>query len=173
MQAKAVALLITATLGYVTGSDDHESRIKSLERRVASLEKHHQPTPGSPATQSAASSVVDIALTRKEAQRENPSLDFYNIIFDVEFTGSSTLGSKRIKDIKGTIFFDDAFGEAIIGAGTTQRLNIGAGGKKVIRGLKIEFTKVGVSDGWKRVLTTDKEELSVRFVVDKVIYEGE
>ncbi len=149
-----------------------EKRVAALEARVTALEKIHAAPQGEMASQ-AKSSIVSVRLTRKEAQRVNPMLDYYNLVFDVEFTGTALLGERRIRDVKGTLYFDDAFGEEIVGATLTKRLGIGAGQKKVIEGLMIEYTTVEFSKEWKRVLTTDMSELRVRFVVDRVIYEGQ
>ena len=149
-----------------------EMRIADLEARVSALETLSAP-PASQIVSEASSSIVSVRLSRKEAQRENPMLNYYNLVFDVEFTGTQFLGERRIQDIKGTLFFDDAFGEEIIGATLTKRLGIGVGEKKVISGLVIDYTTVEFSSRWKRVLTTNSDELRMRFEVERVIYEGE
>lgn len=167
--ALAIGLL---AMGGQGPESELEKRVAALEARVTVLEKIHAAPQGQKAHE-AKSSIVSVRLTRKEAQRENPMLDYYNLVFDVEFTGTPLLGERRIRDVKGTLYFDDAFGEEIIGASMTKRLGIGAGQKKVINRLTIEYTTVEFSKEWKRVLTTDMSELRVRFVVDRVIYEGD
>ncbi len=167
--AVAATLILLGTQGT---NNDLDGRVKSLETRVEALEAIHAAPAGQKAP-GTASSIVSVRLTRKEAQLENPNLDYYNLVFDIEFTGTKILGGRRIKDVKGTLYFDDAFGDEIIGATMTKRLEIGAGDKTVIDGLMIAYTTVEFSAPWKRVLTTTSEELQVRFVVDSVIYEDD
>ena len=157
-------------MGAQEPASELEKRVAGLEARVTALEKLRAAPEGQKRPE-AKSSVVSVRLIRKEAQRENPGLDYYNLVFDVEFTGTQVLGERRARDIKGTLYFDDVFGDEIIGATMTKRLGIGAGQKKVINGLMIDYTTVELSKEWKRVLTTAKDELRVRFVVDRVIYE--
>ncbi len=170
--ATVLIVLGLFALGAQRPDTDLEKRVAALEARVTALEKMHS-TPQGEQPIEAKSSIVSVRLIQKEAKRENPMMDFYNLVFDVEFCGTPLLRERRIRDIKGTLYFDDAFGDEIIGAKVTKRLDIGSGQKKVIDGLMIDYTTVEFSDKWKRVLTTDAAELRVRFVVDKVIYEGE
>jgi hypothetical protein len=143
-----------------------EERVKSLETRVGALERRLEAPSGAEAKR-AASSIVSVRLVGKEAVRENPLLDYYNLVFDLEFPGTDYLGSKRIRDIKGAVYFEDAFGETIIGATVTKRLGIGKGENERVSRLSIDYITVESSHGWKRILATKKEELRVRFKVDK------
>ena len=166
----SVLALSLVSLGLQEVKPDLEKRVTALESRVAALEEPVAAPQGQQA-QDAKSSIVSVRLTRKGRTRECLLLDYYNLVFDVEFTGTKLLGDRRIRDIKGTLYFDDAFGEEIIGATMTKRVGIGSGQKKLIDGLLIDYTTVQFSDKWKRVLTTDAAELRVRFVVDSVIYD--
>lgn len=169
---RSSVLLLGLAIGALPAAwpgSDVESRVQALEQRVDALELLHEPHPGATPVQ-AASAIVSVRLVRKEAKLEHPMLAYHNLVFDVEFRGTEQLGDRRIRDVKGTIYFDDAFGDEIIGATTTQRLGIAAGESATVTGLLIDHTTVELSRGWKRVLTTDAAELNLRFEVDKVIY---
>ena len=167
----AIAAVAVPLFGS-NAQDDLDSRMTQLEARVRSLESLHAAPPAAiPDASADGTAIVTVRLARKEAQLEHAGLDYLNLVFDVEFLGTQALGDKRIRDIKGTLYFDDAFGDEIIGATLTKRLGIGAGEQTVIAGLLIDYTTVELSKPWKRVLTTDSEELRLRFVTESVIYE--
>lgn len=168
-----------ATENQESESIDITKRIELLEARVSALEakKETQEESDNFDTEEIASDeeenkdLVDVYLIRKVSETigYNP---YPNIVFDLEFVGKKELGKRRIKDIKGTVWFQDSFGDDIVGATTTERLNIGAGEKVLVDDKLIDGTTAEVNDKWGRVLTTDKEELNVRFEVSDIIFDN-
>ncbi|MEA3641761.1 MAG: peptidoglycan-binding domain-containing protein [Lamprobacter sp.] len=161
-------------------------RIEALEERVAALEEEPAPSavgqdastdsaPEEPAEEQVSaddSRLVDLYLVRKEAYDEGQRTPNPGVVFDVRFVGTQALGERTIKDIKGAIWFHDAFDDKIVGATTTKRLNIRAGESKIIEGLVIDWLTVGTNADWERVLTTDIDELQVSFEPAKVIFDN-
>lgn len=90
--------------------------------------------------------------------------------FDLLFEGTPALGERVVRDVKGTVWFRDAFGEPITAIGATKRLNVGSGRKVRISGLTVDYTIVHRDLKWEQVLAKPREELQVRFDVEKIIY---
>lgn len=167
-------------------------RIEALEERVAALEEEPAPSDGGQdaseqqdaSTDSAPekraqeavaaddSPLVDVYLIKKEPYFEGGVRRYPHLAFDLRFVGTEAIGKRKIKDIKGTVWFLDAFGDKIQGATTTQRLNITAGESTVIEGLLIDRMTVATDNDWERVLATDIDELQVSFEPEKVIFDN-
>lgn len=186
--ALCAAQTLLAEPGLATASANAVliERIEVLEERVTALENSlTQPgeqkdgsadsKPESPAQDNepvSDSQLVDLYLVRKESYDDGRPTPNPGLVFDVRFVGTAALGGRTIKDIKGTLWFRDAFDDKIVGATTTERLNIGAGESKIIEGLVIDWLAVGSNDDWNRVLTTDIEELQVTFEPKKIIFDN-
>ncbi len=152
--------------GWTLNKDRHVT----MESRIEALEKFHMAPPGH-CIQSYNSAMVTVELVRKELQRHATGLELFDIIFDVEFTGTEILEERHIRDIKGTLYFIDVFGDDVVGVPVIERLDIGSGDKKRVAGIMVDWRTVLESKEWRRVLNTHPTELQVRFLVDSVIYE--
>lgn len=149
-----------------------QNRIERIENRLDMLEGKEKVV-GVEIEEDVDSSdkIVDVYLVEKKMEKDN----FYpaqNLIFDIKFVGTSKLGKRKIKDIKGAVIFQDAFGETIVAATATERLNIGAGESKVIRGKMVPWLELqGPTSKWSNVVTTDIEEIILDFEVESVIFD--
>ena len=162
-----------------------KARIEELERRVEALEKTREGKDREPASETKSTEsksaqkndiaqdekLFDIFLVSKEAYTGGRPLPTPGITFDLRFVGTEALGDRIIKNVKGTVWFKDAFGEKIVGATSTDSLGIGAGQSKVIEGYVIDWTALIRNADWKQVLSTDIKDLKVAYETDNIIFD--
>jgi hypothetical protein len=147
-------------------------RIGRLEARVAKLESvcgvpAPAPAPApvaAPATPR--SLVVPVTVSNKKYTAAAQAGGQDNIWFDARYDFKKL--PRKARAIKGTLVFEDLFGQVMLRVNSTVTEEVGPGGEVRERGIGFVFDKKNDAHRWMR--DTEIKDMKVSFKVDQILW---